>query len=172
VPRFEIDPARSRVWIEARSSVHPIRSTTDGLTGHLDLNLTFDGRVDPEGASGRVSLPVERLRTGHAIEDRELRKRIDATRYPSIDGELGLMTPSVGDDRYSVAGDVTFLGVTQPHHGEMTVRVDPGGSLHLAGEARFDVRQFGLQPPRLLMLKVEPEVTVRVEIVAMPSVAG
>ena len=28
----------------------------------------------------------------------------------------------------------------------------------------FDIREFGMEPPRILMLKVEPEVTVRVEI--------
>ena len=32
--------------------------------------------------------------------------------------------------------------------------------------AVFDIRDFGMEPPRILMLKVQPEVTVRVEIVA------
>ena len=35
-----------------------------------------------------------------------------------------------------------------------------------AGESTFDIRDFGMEPPRILMLKVQPEVGVRVEIVA------
>jgi hypothetical protein len=36
----------------------------------------------------------------------------------------------------------------------------------LAGRSTFDIRDFGMEPPRILMLKVQPEVAVRVEIVA------
>ena len=36
----------------------------------------------------------------------------------------------------------------------------------LAGETTFDMRDFGMEPPRILMLRVEPDVTVRVTIVA------
>ena len=34
------------------------------------------------------------------------------------------------------------------------------------GQSTFDIRDFGMEPPRILLLKVEPDVTVRVEIVA------
>ena len=36
----------------------------------------------------------------------------------------------------------------------------------LAGERTFDIRHFGMEPPRILTLRVYPEVTVRIEIVA------
>ena len=34
------------------------------------------------------------------------------------------------------------------------------------GESTFDVRDFGMEPPRILMLKVQPDVVVAVEIIA------
>jgi hypothetical protein len=34
------------------------------------------------------------------------------------------------------------------------------------GEHTFDIRDFGMDPPKILMFRVEPEVNVRVEIVA------
>ncbi|MGH9115206.1 MAG: hypothetical protein ACRDWW_05185, partial [Acidimicrobiales bacterium] len=87
--RYRIVPERSRVWIDARSSVHPIHSSTDGLDGHVELELDEHGRVDASvKAAARVSLPVARLSSGNALEDRELRKRIDAKRFPVIDGLL------------------------------------------------------------------------------------
>jgi hypothetical protein len=36
----------------------------------------------------------------------------------------------------------------------------------MAGSSRFDIREFGMEPPKMLMLRVEPEVDVRVEILA------
>jgi hypothetical protein len=38
-----------------------------------------------------------------------------------------------------------------------------------AGEHVFDIRDFGIKPPRILMLRVEPEVTVRIRLVAEPA---
>jgi hypothetical protein len=40
-------------------------------------------------------------------------------------------------------------------------------TIQLDGQSRFDIREFGMQPPSLLMAKVEPEVDIRVEIVAV-----
>ena len=37
----------------------------------------------------------------------------------------------------------------------------------MGGESQFDIREFGMEPPRMLMLKVQPEVGIRVEIVAV-----
>ena len=45
-------------------------------------------------------------------------------------------------------------------------------TIRLAGESSFDIREFGMQPPKVLMLKVEPEVDVRVEIFAVRGRVG
>jgi hypothetical protein len=44
-------------------------------------------------------------------------------------------------------------------------RVDPD-TIRLTGEETFDIRDFGMEPPRILLLRVEPEVRVRVDIIA------
>ena len=38
--------------------------------------------------------------------------------------------------------------------------------IRLQGASVFDIREFGMEPPRILMLKVAPNVTVTVDIVA------
>ena len=48
----------------------------------------------------------------------------------------------------------------------MTIAQLDDGTLQLDGSSTFDIRDFGMEPPRILMLKVHPEVTVRVAIVA------
>ena len=49
----------------------------------------MDGSLDLEQpVSGELELAVERLTSGNQLYDRELRRRIDARRYPTIAGRL------------------------------------------------------------------------------------
>ena len=41
---FRIDPNRSKVWIEARSSMHPIHGEADGLEGSIEADVA-DGQL-------------------------------------------------------------------------------------------------------------------------------
>ena len=163
--RYRIVPTRSRVWIDARSNVHPIHTEADGLEGWLELDIT-DGAINVDQTPrGHVEFPIDNMKSGNALEDREMRRRIDSRRYPTITGDLKAMKQTDDATRYVVRGDLTFRGVTQTHEDQMTVAVDDRG-ITLAGQSVFDIRDFGMEPPRILMLKVQPEVTVRVEIVA------
>jgi polyisoprenoid-binding protein YceI len=168
VTRYSIEPERSTVWIEARSNVHPIQSTTNGLEGFVELQLEPTGDVDLANAPvGHLSLDVERLKSGNRLEDREMQKRVDAKRYPRIEGVLDSMVGNGQGGSYRVSGDIKFRGVLRHHEDLMDIsRVDER-TIRLAGASRFDIREFGMEPPKVLMLKVEPEVDVRVEIFAV-----
>jgi polyisoprenoid-binding protein YceI len=168
VTRYEIAPERSHLWIDARSNVHPIHSSTDGLEGYVDLELASDGRVDVKAAAtGRLSLSVDKLHSGNRMEDRELHKRIDSRRFPTIVGVLTAMEPSDDDGSYRVSGDVTFRGVSHSYKDLMNINCVDEQTIHLDGKSSFDIREFGMQPPRMLMARVEPEVDIRIEIVAV-----
>lgn len=163
--RYRIVPTRSRVWIEARSNVHPIRSEAVGLEGWLELDVDDRAINVDQPARGHVEFPIDNMKSGNALEDREMRRRVDSRRYPTITGDLKSMKQTDDASRYVVRGDLTFRGVMHTYEDEMTVHVDDG-ALTLTGQSTFDIRDFGMEPPRILMLKVQPEVTVRVEIVA------
>jgi polyisoprenoid-binding protein YceI len=168
VTRYLISPDNSHVWIEARSNVHPIHSGTSGLEGYVDLDLGPEGVVDlTTKPAGKLSLAVDRLSSGNRLEDRELHKRIDSRRYPTIDGVLEQVERDGADSSYRISGEVTFRGVSRPHEDVMIIRPVDDRTISLEGSSRFDIRDFGMQPPKVLMLKVEPEVDVRVEIVAV-----
>jgi polyisoprenoid-binding protein YceI len=163
--RYRIDPTRSRVWIEARSNVHPIHTEAEGLEGWLELEVS-DGTINVDQTPrAHLEFPIDNMKSGNALEDREMRRRIDARRYPTITGDLKGMKHTDDASRYVVRGDLTFRGVVRTYEDAMTVSAD-ADTLTLAGQSVFDIRDFGMEPPRILMLKVQPEVTVRVEIVA------
>lgn len=50
MPAFPIVPEHSWVWIDARSSMHPIHGEASGLEGSIEAELN-DGWLDLNGAS-------------------------------------------------------------------------------------------------------------------------
>ena len=167
--RYRIIPERSWVEIRSRSNVHPIETRTVGLEGFLELVLLSDGRVElTSPPSGTLSLRVEKLSSGNPLQDRELRRRIDARRYPTIEGALVDLRETPTQGRYAVRGDVTFRGVTRTVEDEMTLRATAeSDELELEGETTFDIRDFGMDPPKILLFRVEPDVRVKAHIVAL-----
>lgn len=176
---YRLVPQRSTVQVEARSTLHPIHGEASGLSGTLDLGVAA-GRLDvtrPWVAS--VSLPVAALRSANPLQDRELARRIDARRYPTIDGVVTAVEylgdagdPAGGgttEARWRVTGDVTFRGVRRTHTDEVTVAVQPDGAVAIDGRSTFDIRDFGMEPPRILVLRVYPDVVVRVRALAVPA---
>jgi len=103
------------------------------------------------------------------MEDRELYKRVDLKRYPTIEAVLIDLIESGEEGSYRARGEITFRGVSRHYQDEMTLRGDDR-TVVLSGSSRFDIRDFGIEPPRMLMLRVEPEVDVRIEIVAQQEV--
>lgn len=152
MPRYVIDPKRSTVWFEASSSVHPIHIRSDKPEGELNL----------DAGTGRLVIPVGSLRSGQLMQDVELRRRIQARRYPTIEATLRTF------DGTSASGDITFMGNTQPASGTLTV-TQADDDVTIAGEAQFDVTDFGFNPPNILGVKIHPQVTVRIELVATAS---
>jgi hypothetical protein len=170
VARYVILPDRSQVWIDARSNVHPIHSSTNGLEGFVDVEVEPEGGLDLSAApAGQLSLAVDRLSSGNRMEDRELHKRIGSRRYPTIDGTLGTIVRNGDGVSYRVSGEISFRGVSRTLEDHMTIRRIDDTTISLEGSSRIDIRQFGMEPPKVLMLKVEPEVDIRVEIIAVKA---
>lgn len=163
--RYEIVPERSEIHVEGSSSVHGIHGHADGATGFVEFDA--DGRL----VAGRLEVDAERLRWGNPLLDGETRRRIDTARHPTIVGELSELDapPARAAGLLRAHGSITFHGVTHPVEGEVTVSEPTPGTVLVEGEQTFDVRDWDLQPPRLLLLKVSPEIRVRIRIEAVAA---
>jgi hypothetical protein len=167
VQRYNFDPERSRVWIDAKSSLHPIHSESAGLEGFFEAELLGGGRINPTiTPNAHLELPIGLLSSGNPLYDREMRRRVDARRYPTITGDLVSMKENGGDHRYLVEGELTFKGTKRMYEDEMKISFPDDGTMTLEGEHVFDIRDFGMDPPKILMLKVYPDVAVKIRIVA------
>ncbi len=64
---------------------------------------------------------------------------------------------------YVVTGDIAFHGKTRTFAHEMHIEVGEE-TVSLIGDYVFDIREFGMKPPSMLMIRVYPEISVRVEL--------
>jgi polyisoprenoid-binding protein YceI len=138
---------------------------TSGLTGFLEAELA-GGEVRLQPAAS-VELEVQRLKTNNSLFDSELQRRLEASKYPSIKGELRQVKP-LGGSRWLLEGDLSLHGVKQPMDVEVTVNARDG-TLELTGEKVIDMRYFSLQPPKLLFLRVDAQVRIRAQLFAKQS---
>jgi polyisoprenoid-binding protein YceI len=169
--RFEVNVGRSAVLIEARSTVGPIAFGTTTVTGQLEVS-TSDGAVDLSGAAPAADLHVElnTLSSGNSLYDAELLNRIEARQYPVTTLELSAVERIGRSDRYQVDGDLTFHGVTRRISGTVEVKLDRDGLLHVAGEHVFDIRDFDVAAPSVLMLRIYPDVRIQLQLEARQTI--
>jgi polyisoprenoid-binding protein YceI len=166
---FTVDPDRSVVLIEARSSVGPITFGAVGVSGHLEAAV-HDGAVQAESVrSAHLEIEVGQLRSGNALYDAELLRRIDARRHPTVSLELQTCRPAGGAGRYHVDGEITFHGSTRLLDGTVGVSVGAGGKLVVSGEQVIDIRDFDIDSPTVLMLRIYPDVVVQLQVEASPD---
>jgi polyisoprenoid-binding protein YceI len=93
--------------------------------------------------------------------------RLNAKRYPTITGVVTEVV-EVSGPTATVKGDVTFLGQDVELEGDVSIIDHNDDSLSLAGSGQMDVQWWGLEPPTLLVLKMEPIVTVSIDLVLEP----
>jgi hypothetical protein len=159
--RFRLIPDRTVALIEVRSTVGPISFGAIGLTGWIEV--AFAGatiRTDCR-PSGQIEIDVSGLRSGNGLYDAELLRRIDARRFPTATIELRDCAASGLGSRYQLEGDLTFHGVTRSVEGTVNVEAASNGHLVITGEQVFDIRDFAVPSPTVLMLRIYPDVRVR-----------
>ena len=161
VQRFRLVPDRSVVLIEVRSTVGPLSFGAIGVAGSVQAAVV-DGVLRTEIApSGRLEIDVSGLSCGNSLYDAELLRRIDARRFPTATVELQECAASGPGTRYRLTGELTLHGVTRPAQGTVTVEAASEHRLVITGEQVFDIRDFAIPSPTMLMLRIYPDVRVR-----------
>jgi len=161
--RYRVVPEKSRLWAEARSSLHPINVETSGLTGAIEAEVT-DGQV-LLGAPFRVEIDAERLRSGNALVDGELQRRLETRKFPAVAGAVREVVRRDGG-LWLLRGELTLHGVGRLTDADVTARVVDDRTIEIEGEKVIDMQDYGLTPPKLLIFRVYPEVKVRARLVA------
>lgn len=159
----------STVELHANSSVHPINGEIHDVRGEVTVDVE-DGKLSTgPGTTGYIEADVDLLKSGNKLEDMALRKQVEAKKYPVVRYEV--RSVEGGPEQYKVLGAFTFHGVTQEFTEDVTARLE-GDTLHVNTEHTFDITQFGVQPFKVLTMKIFPEVRLVLRLVGKQVGAG
>jgi len=150
------------VRFEARATVGDFAGQSSALSGAVT------GGPDLETLRGWVEAPVDSLRTGNGLRDRDMRRSLGSARFPALRFDLDEVRPSPaqGDSMVvTLAGRFTIHGVTRPVSIPALLAWRPGG-IRLAVMIPMDVRDYGIEGlSRLLgVLRMDPEIIVRIDL--------
>ncbi|MEO0559568.1 MAG: YceI family protein [Bacteroidota bacterium] len=156
------ESARGTVEFTSRVPLHTFTGTSPHLNGALDLDTReVDFYVD-----------LETVETGIGKRDRDMRDALETRRFPFAEFTGRLTTPldlqQRTPQRARVEGTFTIHGVARPLTVVGTIEPTRQGLRVRAGwEVRLD--DHNIQPPRLLMVKVNQVQRVEIDILLTPS---
>jgi polyisoprenoid-binding protein YceI len=169
VPRYRVKQEESTVDIDLNVNVHPSHVRARELTGTLECELDEHQRPRLEARySAELTLPVQSIKSGIGVQDMEMRRRLDTGRFPTITAALIEARKLARDGHYHATFEISMHGQTRRVEGDAVLEVGDG-TLTIDGEQKINMKDFGINPPRLLFLKVDEVVNVRAHIVAEQS---
>ena len=169
VQHLVVIPDRSVILVEVRSSVGPLSFGAVGITGSIDACIAGGSIGDGDAPKAHLEIGVQGLHSGNGLYDAELLRRIDARRFPHACIDLHQTTAIGSDGRFRLVGEVTFHGVTRSAQGTVHASLNADHTLVITGEQVFDIRDFAIASPTVLMLRIYPDVRVRLHVEAEPA---
>jgi polyisoprenoid-binding protein YceI len=158
MPRYYIGP-ESKIRVKARSSVHDTVTEWSKISGHIAADSATLADV---GASATATVDMTVFDAGDFLKNRKVRKDFELEAHPAATFTLHSVGHVVqqGDHfRATAVGTLTWRGhsieVVIEGRGALTAL-----TLEAQGSFALDIRRLGLQAPKILMFKVQDEVTV------------
>ncbi len=164
---YTLVPDRSAILIEVTTSLGPVTFGAVGLEGFIGAVVESGAvAVDP-GPTAHLELQTRALTSGNSAYDGELHRHLDVRRFPAAYVDLHHARPVEGDtSSYHVVGELTFRGVPQLVEGLVAVEFTASGALVVRGQKILDIQMFEIPPPTLFMIKIDPDVTVSLQLEA------
>jgi polyisoprenoid-binding protein YceI len=142
--------------------VHPMH-TIKGV--NRDLDCTVDLSPDTVSSKIRVSADVLKFDSGNSNRDSHAMEVVQYRKYPKVSFVSTSIKPDKGG--YQVAGDLTFHGQTHPVAFHVTPKITPE-RIEITGEFPIKLTEFGVERPRLMLVPVHDDMTIRFDLFAKP----
>ncbi|QQR91136.1 MAG: YceI family protein [Myxococcales bacterium] len=135
-------------------------------TGPMGMKIngvTHALRVSEDGKTLQVEVHLTSLKTGIELRDKHMRdKYLEVGKYPIAKLEVPVSSIHVPSKPSKTQGKVFLHGKTKSESFSYTVSPD-GKQVHVHGELKLNMKDFGIEVPTYLGVTVKPEVTVQVD---------
>ena len=154
--------------VTARSMVHDTKTVWDKVSGTISVDP-----ADPAaGATATITVDMRAFDAGDRLKNWKLKSDLEPDKHPTATFTLAGLT--IGSQAGARVDNATAKGRLAWRGRQADVVAAGAGTLETArvdAEARFelDVRTLGVEPPKILMIKVDPTVSVVVSLAARAS---
>jgi len=164
VPRYVV--GRGRVVVKARSSIHDTTCVWSELSGTVD----FDP-AKPEGAGAEITVDMRVFDAGDRIKNWKLKGDLQPDKHPKAIFRLarleGVTRGAAGGESFSAtaAGAIDWRGKKAELNATGSATAT-AAKIDAKCAFELNVRHLGVEPPKILMFKVDEIVLVTVELTA------
>ena len=149
---------------DATSTLHDFRGWTRGVSGEI----RFDPARLEETAGAEIVVDARELDTGDKDRDKDMHELLESQGFPSFKLTLSRFVrtdPSRRDGPFTLHANLEIRGQAVPVESSGTFTLRPDGHLHVKGEFRVRMSQFGITPPvTAVVIRVDDEVKVWFEV--------
>lgn len=150
-----------------------VRTGEAAVAAHIKATagINFDARTTDlrvsESADGIITLvvPLATLQTGIGRRDKDMKDKLQVDRFPAAELKVQRAALKFPDDGKEVGASapatLSLHGQTRPVTIGYKAR-RAGSSYSVQGSTAIDMRDFGIEPPTRLGLKVQPQVAIAV----------
>lgn len=161
----------ARVSLDGTSNIHPFTASTTAVrvvtlvVGGTPTGDLLDYVLQPGGLTAfEVTIPAKGLTSPKEGVDKNMHKALKVEEFPDIRFKLRTIEAATGG--YRALGTLTIAGVEKPVSLAVQTRRNLS-ALSVTATTDLLMTDYGITPPKALMgmLKTDPKVTIRIELV-------
>ena len=156
---YEAIKGESSLTYVLRHPMHLVKGVNRDFECKVDLS------DDTVSSVIQVSARVRDFDSGNSSRDSHALEAVDGMKFPKVTfASRSVRRDSAG---YTVAGDLTFHGVTRP----VEMHVVPGEAkdrITIKGAFSIKLSDYGIKPPGVMFVKSKDELTLRFDLAAKP----
>ena len=139
---------------------------------HGPAGLNIEGNTRELAISERdgelvFQVPLSGVDTGIGLRNRHMRGYLDVAHFPHAELRVprnSVVFPNPGKAIESdVPGTLTIRGLSRPCSVHYRAEQGAGNELHVRAATRIDMRDFGIEVPAYLGVRVDPTVAIQVD---------
>lgn len=163
----------STLKVHGKSTIHNFTIHAGEMQGRLQVNpAVMDSsslQAIGENPMGTFSIPVEQLRGGNLLFNRDLHKSLQANIYPNISYQLTAFQPvdtTGGGTEWlpiNTEGELTITRATRTVHMQIEGRWTHQDHMEFRGTKTLSISEFGIDPPARLFGALQVGDTVEVD---------
>jgi polyisoprenoid-binding protein YceI len=176
---YRIDPSRSWAAYRVDETFFDVRGlvTVTGTTSAVAGEILLDPENPAASRVGEIIVDISQLRTDEPSRDNAIRRSwLESARYPLATFNNATMSGLPGrwiegePFAFKMAGDMTVREATKPVTWEVNATVE-GDEVRGRSMTQLKMSDFGVEPPSLMDLKVEDDIALTLEFVAVAVAA-